>query len=106
MCRLPTVLAIIAAVSPTPDQSTRLIAEEPLDAAAVTEIVREAGERAIDDDKVVGLSIGVSRGPETLCVRGFGLANVGTRRTGHGRDGVSHRVDFQAVHRRGDSAAR
>ncbi len=42
----------------------------------VAEIVASVGRRAVEQDQVVGLSIGVARGDAILEMQGFGLANV------------------------------
>jgi len=42
----------------------------------LTAFIDSVGQRVIKEEKVVGLSIGIARGDEILCVRGFGLANV------------------------------
>ncbi len=47
------------------DKSTGLVA-----------FIDSVGQHAVETEKVVGLSVGVARGDEVLCVRGFGLANV------------------------------
>jgi len=39
-------------------------------------VVDAVGQSSVDKDRVVGLSIGVAKGDQILCVRGFGLASV------------------------------
>ena len=63
---LLSVLALVPSAS-------GLSASDPINAA---EIVESAGRSAIEKAKVVGLTIGVARRDEILCIKAFGLANV------------------------------
>lgn len=61
------VLAILAS------STAALLAQDSGDAASIVDAV---GRSSIDNDHVVGLSIGVAQGDAILCVKGFGLASV------------------------------
>ncbi|MBT6156893.1 MAG: beta-lactamase family protein [Planctomycetaceae bacterium] len=53
--------------------ASRGVADEAKDVAG---FVVSVGDKAVEDDKITGLSIGVAIGDEVLAAKGFGLANV------------------------------
>lgn len=66
------VLAIVS-VAVLATHPTTLCAGEPANIAAFIDSI---GQRAVEAEEVVGLSIGVAQGEEILYANGFGLANV------------------------------